>query len=250
MSRASVFHYKDKDVDPQAVARDLKVEAVVTGRIVQHGDQLVISSELIDARTNRNLWGDQYDRKVADALAVQQEITSAIAAKLRERLSGEESKKPVAKGGTADPEAYQLYLKGRYLWQQRTQQSLDKSKAYFEQAIARDPNYAMAYLGLADYYIVLPDYSPVRLRQPQARRARPRRRPSPSTPPLLRHRQFSLALSKICGIGMPRKKVSAVRSSSIQTTVPRISGTASYCQLLTAGTRNWISSERHSQSIP
>jgi len=161
MSRASVFHYKDKDVDPQAVARDLKVEAVVTGRIVQHGDQLVISSELIDARTNRNLWGDQYDRKMSDALAVQQEITSAIAAKLRERLGGEESKKPVAKGGTADPEAYQLYLKGRYLWQQRTQVSLDKSKAYFEQAIARDPNYAMAYLGLADYYIVLPDYSPV-----------------------------------------------------------------------------------------
>ncbi len=98
MSRASVFHYKDKDVDPQAVARDLKVEAVVTGRIVQHGDQLVISSELIDARTNRNLWGDQYDRKVADALAVQQDITSAIAAKLREHLSGEESKKPVGKG--------------------------------------------------------------------------------------------------------------------------------------------------------
>ena len=161
MSRASVFHYKGKDVDPQAVARDLKVEAVVTGRIVQHGDQLLISSELIDARTNRNLWGDQYDRKVADALVVQQEITSAIAAKLRERLSGEESKKTVAKGGTADPEAYQLYLKGRYLWQQRTQQSLEKSKSYFEQAIAKDPSYAMAYVGLADYYIVLPDYSPV-----------------------------------------------------------------------------------------
>ncbi len=161
MSRASVFHYKDKDVDPQAVARDLKVEAVVTGRIVQHGDQLIISSELIDARTNRNLWGDQYDRKVADALAVQQEITSAIAAKLRERLGGEEPRKQAAKGGTADPEAYQLYLKGRYLWQQRTQTSLEKSKTYFEQALAKDPNYAMAYLGLADYYIVLPDYSPV-----------------------------------------------------------------------------------------
>ncbi len=161
MSRASVFHYKGKDVDPQTIARDLKVEAVVTGRIVQHGDQLIISSELIDARTNRNLWGDQYDRKVSDALAVQQDITGAIAAKLREQLSGEQAKKPVAKGGTSDPEAYQLYLKGRYQWQKRTQTSLEKSKAYFEQAIERDPNYAMAYLGLADYYIVVPDYSPI-----------------------------------------------------------------------------------------
>ena len=161
MSRASVFHYKGKDVDPQTIAHDLKVEAVVTGRIVQHGDQLMISSELIDARTNHNLWGDQYDRKISDALNVQQEITGAIEAKLREQLNGEESEKQVAKGGTADPEGYQLYLKGRYQWQKRTQQSLEKSKEYFQQAIARDPNYAMAYLGLADYYIVVPDYSPV-----------------------------------------------------------------------------------------
>jgi serine/threonine protein kinase/Tfp pilus assembly protein PilF len=161
MSRASVFRYKGKDVDPQTVARDLKVEAVVTGRVVQRGDQLIISSELIDARTNRNLWGDQYDRKLSDALAVQQDITGAIASKLRERLGGEEEKKPVVKGGTSDPEAYQLYLKGRYQWQKRTQVSLEKSKEYFTQAIERDPNYAMAYLGLADYYIVVPDYSPV-----------------------------------------------------------------------------------------
>ena len=103
MSRASVFHYKGKDVDPQSIARDLKVEAVVTGRIVQHGDQLVISSELIDARNNRNLWGDQYDRKISDALAVQQDITAAIAAKLREHLAGDDSKKQIVKGGTADP---------------------------------------------------------------------------------------------------------------------------------------------------
>ena len=161
MSRASVFRYKGKEVDPQTVARDLKVEAVVTGRILQRGDQILVSSELIDARTNRNLWGDQYDRKLSDALAVQQDITGAIAAKLRERLGGGEPKKQIAKGGTSDPEAYQLYLKGRYQWQKRTQTSLEKSKSYFEQAIERDPNYAMAYLGLADYYIVVPDYSPI-----------------------------------------------------------------------------------------
>jgi hypothetical protein len=123
---------------------------VVTGRIVQRSDQLIISSELIDARTNRNLWGDQYDRKLSDVLAVQQDITSAISSKLRERLSGE-TKKQVAKSGTTDPEAYQLYLKGRYYWAKRTPEALEKSKDYFNQAIAKDPTYAMAYVGLADY---------------------------------------------------------------------------------------------------
>ena len=173
MSRSSVFHYKGRDVDPQTVAKDLKVQAVVTGRVVQRGDHVIISSELIDARSNRNLWGDQYDRKLSDVLAVQQDITSAISSKLRERLSGSESKKAVAKGGTANPEAYQLYLKGRYYWQKRTRESLEKSKDYFNQAIEADPNYAMAYLGLADYYTVVTDYSPVPVTEvaPKARAA-------------------------------------------------------------------------------
>jgi eukaryotic-like serine/threonine-protein kinase len=160
MSRSSVFHYKGRDVDPQAAAHDLKVEGVITGRIVQRGDQLIISAELIDARTNHNLWGDQYDRKLSDVLAVQQDITRAISSKLRERLSGE-TKKQVAKGGTSDPEAYQLYLKGRYYWEKRTRESLEKAKDYFNQAIEKDPNYALAYVGLADYYYVLSDYAPV-----------------------------------------------------------------------------------------
>ena len=160
MSRSAVFHYKGRDLDPQAAARDLKVEGVITGRIVQRGDQLIISAELIDARTNRNLWGDQYDRKLSDLLAVQQDITGAISAKLRERLSGQ-SKAQVAKGGTNNPEAYQLYLKGRYYWEKRTQESLEKAKDYFTQAIEQDPNYALAYVGLADYYSVVGDYSPI-----------------------------------------------------------------------------------------
>jgi eukaryotic-like serine/threonine-protein kinase len=172
MSRSSVFRYKGHEVDPQAIARDLKVEGVVTGRIVQHGDQVVVSAELIDARNNHNLWGDQYDRKLADVLAVQQDITGAIASKLRERLSGE-TKKQVAKGGTSDPEAYELYLKGRYYWAKRTQDSLEKSKDYFNRAIERDPKYALAYLGLADYYYVLSDYAPVSAAEaaPQVRAA-------------------------------------------------------------------------------
>jgi eukaryotic-like serine/threonine-protein kinase len=160
LARSSVFRYKGKDVDPPTVAKDLKVQALVTGRIVQRGDQLIISSELIDARSNRNLWGDQYDRKVSDALSVQQEITGAISAKLRERLSGE-TQKQVAKGGTSDPEAYQLYLKGLYYWEKRTPETLDKAKDYFSQAIERDPAYAMAYVGLANYYVAAPDYGPI-----------------------------------------------------------------------------------------
>jgi eukaryotic-like serine/threonine-protein kinase len=159
MSRSSVFHYKGRDIDPQAAARVLKVEGVITGRIVQRGDQLIISAELIDARTNHNLWGDQYDRRLSDVLAVQEDITHAISSKLRERLSGETTKQ-VAKGGTANPEAYQLYLKGRYYWEERTPEALEKSKDYFNQAIGKDPNYAMAYVGLADYYAVSPDYEP------------------------------------------------------------------------------------------
>jgi len=161
MARSSVFRYKGRDVDPQTVAKELKVQALVTGRIVQRGEQLTISSELIDARTSRNLWGEQYDRKLSDALAVQQEITGAISAKLRERLSGE-VKTQVAKSGTGNPEAYQLYLKGRYQWQKRTPETLEKAKDYFNQAIEADPGYAAAYVGLASYYVSAPDYEPLR----------------------------------------------------------------------------------------
>jgi TolB-like protein/Tfp pilus assembly protein PilF len=160
MSRSSVFHYKGHDVDPQTVAKDLKVDAVITGRVLQHGDQLVISAELIDARSNHNLWGERYDRKMADLVAVQQEISGAIATRLRERLAGEAAK-PEAKGGTRDPDAYELYLKGNYYFEKRTPDSLDKAKEYFNQAIRKDPEYARAWSGLAGVYYVEPDYAPV-----------------------------------------------------------------------------------------
>ena len=172
MSRSAVFHYKGHDVDPQVVAHELKVDGVVTGRIVQRGDQLIISAELVDAHTNHNLWGDQYERNVSDVLAVQQDITRAISDKLREHLSVE-PKKQAVKGGTNDPEAYQLYLKGRYYWEKRTPDSLEKAKEYFNRAIDKDPNYALAYVGLADYYDVLPDYAPASYSEtaPKARAA-------------------------------------------------------------------------------
>jgi TolB-like protein len=160
IARSSVSRYKGREIDPQTVAKELKVEALVTGRVVQRGDELTISSELIDARTNRNLWGERYDRKLSDALAVQREITQAISTKLRERLSGE-TKAQMAKGDTTNPEAYQLYLKGIYYWGKRTPETLEKSKDYFNQAIDKDPGYANAYAGLADYYVAAPDYEPI-----------------------------------------------------------------------------------------
>jgi eukaryotic-like serine/threonine-protein kinase len=161
MSRSSVFRYKGHDVDPQTVAKDLKVEAVVTGRVLQRGDQLLIGTELIDARTNRNLWGERYDRKMADLIGVQAEISNAISARLREKLSGAAATPVVAKASTSDPQAYQLYLKGKYYYEKRTRESLEKANDYFNQAIQRDPNYAMAWAGLAANYFVQPDYAPV-----------------------------------------------------------------------------------------
>jgi len=158
--RSSVMRYKSKDVDLQKAASELQVSAVVTGRVTQHGDSLLISAELTDTRNNRSLWSEQYDRKVSDALTVQREISDEIAARLREKLTGEQ-KSQLAKGGTNDSEAYGLYLKGRYYWDKRTREGIAKSKDYFQQAIDKDPNYAQAHIGLAEYYDVLSVYTAV-----------------------------------------------------------------------------------------
>jgi len=155
---SSAFRYKGKDQDVEKIAAELKVSAVVTGRVTQRGDSLLIAAELTDTRSNRSLWSDQYDRKLSDALNVQKEISADIAAHLREKLTGEQ-KTQMAKGGTNNPEAYQNYLKGRYYWDKRTQEALPKAKEFFEKAIAQDPNYAQAYVGLAEYYAVLPEYT-------------------------------------------------------------------------------------------
>jgi serine/threonine protein kinase/Tfp pilus assembly protein PilF len=156
--RSAVFRYKAKDVDPQKVAGELKVGAIVTGRVTQRGDALLVSAELTDVRTNRNLWSEQYDRKLSDALSVQREIAGEISARLRERLTGEQ-KARLNNGGTSDPEAYQLYLKGRFYWDKRTPEALNKGRDYFQQAVEKDPNYVLAYVGLAEYYAVLGDYA-------------------------------------------------------------------------------------------
>ena len=154
ISRTSAFRYKHRDIDPQKVAKELGVDALVTGRVVQRGDDLSVSTELVDAREDKQLWGEQYSRHVADAPSVQQEITTAISENLRVRMTSEE-KNRLAKSSATNPEAYQLYLKGRYFANQATAAGLKKSVEYFQQAIDKDPGYALAYAGLADSYSAL-----------------------------------------------------------------------------------------------
>jgi serine/threonine protein kinase/tetratricopeptide (TPR) repeat protein len=151
MSRSTVFRYKGKGADPQTVGRDLKVGAVLVGTLVHHGDSIHLESELVDARDGSEIWGTQYDRPISDTSAVQQEIVRDISEKLKLRLSPEDHKK-LATHKTENWEAYNLYLKGRYYWEKFTDDDMRKSVDYFQQAIAKDPNYALAYAGLADAY--------------------------------------------------------------------------------------------------
>lgn len=150
----SVLRYKGKQTDPQAVGRELNVRAVLMGRLTQRGDDLVINVELVDVRDNRHLWGQEYNRNLADITAVPTEIAQEISEKLRLRLSGEE-KKRLAKRYTESGEAYQLYIMGSYYTRTRTEKGLQKSIELFEQAIKKDSNYAPAYAGLAETYRVL-----------------------------------------------------------------------------------------------
>ena len=151
MSRDSAFMYKGKDTDAHTVGQALGVRAVLKGRVMQRGDDLEISAELVDARDNSHIWGQQYSRKASDIFALQGDIAKEMTSMLRMRLSGEDEKR-MAKSSTANPEAYQDYLKGRYWWNKRTEEGLNKGIEYFQQSIAKDPTYALAYAGLADCY--------------------------------------------------------------------------------------------------
>lgn len=158
MSRSSVFHYKGKEVDPQKAGKELGVKAVLTGRVMQRGDDLIISTELVDVSNNSHIWGDQYNRKLSDILRVQEEISKEISSNLSIKLGGEEEKK-LTKRSTENTEAYQLYLKGRFYWNKRKADDLRRALEYFNQAIEQDPNYALAYAGLASTYVLLPQYA-------------------------------------------------------------------------------------------
>jgi tetratricopeptide (TPR) repeat protein len=147
--------YKGKETDARTIGQALGVRAVFKGRVMQRGDTLEISAELVDARDNSHIWGQQYSRKSADIFALQGELAKEITSMLRTRLTGEEEKR-MAKSYTANPEAYQDYLKGRYWWNKRNKEGSNRAIEYFQQAIAKDPNYALAYAGLADCYSGLP----------------------------------------------------------------------------------------------
>jgi tetratricopeptide (TPR) repeat protein len=141
-------------MDPQAIGRELNVRAVITGRMMQSGGSLRIGAELVDVATGTQLWGARYDRKPGDIFVVQDEISSEISEKLRLQLTRAE-KKRLTKRHTEDAEAYRLYLKGRHHWNRWTEEGFYKAIEYFQQAVEKDPSYALAYTGLADSYVLL-----------------------------------------------------------------------------------------------
>lgn len=158
IARSSVFRYKGRETDPIAVGKELGVRAVLTGRLMQRGDAMLISTELIDIRDNKQLWGEKYERRLADMLSVQREIAREITNNLRPTLSGMEQLR-ADKQYTANSEAFQLYLKGRFYWNKRTPADFQKAIPFFQEAIDKDPNYALAYSGLADSYALLTAYT-------------------------------------------------------------------------------------------
>jgi serine/threonine protein kinase/Tfp pilus assembly protein PilF len=156
-SRNSVFRYRGKDVDVQKVGNELGVSALVSGRVVPRGDTIEVSAELTDVRDNTEIWGQHYSGKSANIISLQQQIAGDIAEKLRSGMNSSE-RQQVMKQGTQNQAAYELYLKGRYYWNKRTAADLETAIVYFNQAIAQDPGYALAYSGLADAYSVLPGH--------------------------------------------------------------------------------------------
>ncbi|MDX6710813.1 MAG: eukaryotic-like serine/threonine-protein kinase, partial [Blastocatellia bacterium] len=169
-ARSSVFRYKGKEIDPKKIAAELNVQAILTGRVVQRGDQLTLNLELIDAQTENILWGNRYERKSSELVALQSEIARNVSNKLKTKLSGAEAAK-VEKNYTANAEAYQLYLKGRFYGSKRTAKDAQKSIEYFQQAADIDPNYALAYAGLAEanWFLAFYSYPQVNEAVPKAR---------------------------------------------------------------------------------
>ena len=157
IARSTAFHYKGRDADPRRVGRELKVTAVLTGKVRQMQDALSVQVDLVDAATGAQLWGSAFERKISDVIAVKQAIAREIADKLKLKLSGEEARRLVKRDST-NPDAYQCYLRGRYLWNKRTPDTIRQAVEQFQQAIEHDPNFALGYVGLADSYVLLQQY--------------------------------------------------------------------------------------------
>jgi serine/threonine protein kinase/tetratricopeptide (TPR) repeat protein len=152
VSRSTAFRYKGRQASPQSIGRELGVQAVLTGRVLPKGDQLAVGAELVDVKTDSQLWGQQYKRKFADIFEIQDEISGAICEKLVSRFIGQEAKLRPAKRHTQNQEAYELYLRGQYFFNTYTEQGTNKSAEYFQRAAEKDPNFALAYVGLAQCY--------------------------------------------------------------------------------------------------
>ncbi len=157
ISRTSTQHFKSAPDNLPQIAKQLGVAHILEGSVQKSGEQVRVNVQLINALTDAHLWGDTYDRKLTDIFAVESDIAKTIADALQAKLTGSE-KNSIAKAPTTNPEAYELYLKGRFFWNKRSGVDLRKAIDYFNQAIAKDPNYALAYAGLADSYMLLPNY--------------------------------------------------------------------------------------------
>ncbi len=155
--RSSVFRFKGKETDPQTIGKELNVQALLNGRVVQRGDDISLFVELIDISLNKVVWSQQYNRKQSDLVRLQSDIARDISSNLKTKLSGAEEQK-VTQTYTANAEAYQLYLKGKFYWNKRTGQSLKQAAAFYRQAIELDPNYALAFSGLAETYVLFSSY--------------------------------------------------------------------------------------------
>ncbi len=168
MARSTVFRFKGNQEDPRQIGRDLQVGAVLMGRIRQHGEDLEIEADLVNTADGTELWGAHYAHKLQDVTQVQSDITRDISNSLRIHLSGNQQKR-LGEAGTNNPEAYRLYLEGRQAWYGRTPEGLKRSIDLFQQAIAADPSYALAYAGLADTYNIAPGYIPISSKQAELR---------------------------------------------------------------------------------
>ncbi|HEY2963670.1 MAG TPA: protein kinase [Pyrinomonadaceae bacterium] len=157
-SSSTVFHYKGRNTDPKEIGRELGVHALLSGNIVQRGDELAVSVELIDVRDDSHIWGERYGRKVSEVVALPQQISRDVSQRLRARTDGMDHAR-ITRNYSPDSEAYRLYLQGRYNWNKRTVEGLRKGIEYFDQAIMRDQDYGMAYAGLADCYVLLNVYN-------------------------------------------------------------------------------------------
>ena len=158
MARSTVFRFKGKEDDPQKIGHMLQVSALLMGRIAQRGDEVSVRADLVNTSDGSELWGAHYVRKAADITEVQSDITRDVAKRLRLQTNAAEQRR-LGSAGTTNPEAYRLYLEGRQLWYGRTPEGLKKSIDLFQQAIEADPNYALAYTGLAETYNVIPSYN-------------------------------------------------------------------------------------------